>query len=394
VHDADPALVVRDADLEEITAAAVADDPLEEPSGAGPGDPAVMLYTSGTTGRPKGAVLSHQNLASNALALHAAWRFEPGDVLLHALPLFHAHGLFVALHTALLNASRVRFHRRFDATAVVDDLAEATVFMGVPTHYVRMLGRPELDRERCARMRLFVSGSAPLPAATWHEFERRTGHRILERYGMTETGMITSNPYDGERLPGSVGYPLPDVDVRVCDDDGAEVAPGEVGVLEVRGPNVFGGYWRLPDRTAEELRDGWFKTGDLATRAPDGRVTLVGRARDLVITGGLNVYPAEVEAVIDELPGVAESAVIGVGHPDFGEAVVAVVTAEGQAAVRDVDVIEGAAARLAPFKRPKAVRFVDALPRNAMGKVEKDVLRDRYKSLFDDDVAAERATPE
>jgi malonyl-CoA/methylmalonyl-CoA synthetase len=313
---------------------------------------------------------------------------------LHALPLFHAHGLFVALHTALLNASRVRFHRRFDAATVVDDLAGVTVFMGVPTHYVRMLAHAELDRDRCARVRLFVSGSAPLLPSTWHEFEQRTGHRILERYGMTETGMITSNPCDGERLPGTVGYALPDVDVRVRDDDGVEVAADAVGVLEVRGPNVFRGYWRMPDRSAAELRDGWFTTGDLATRASDGRVTLVGRARDLVITGGENVHPTDVEAVLDELPGVAESAVIGVSHPDFGEAVVAVVVTETGAAVREVDVIRGAAARLAPFKRPKAVRFVDALPRNAMGKVQKDLLRDRYGSLFDDEVDAQRSAPE
>jgi malonyl-CoA/methylmalonyl-CoA synthetase len=328
-------------------------------------------------------MLSHGNLASNALTLHACWGFVPGDVLLHALPLHHAHGLFVALHCALLNASRILFTASFDAQRVASLLPRATVFMGVPTHYTRLLDRPELDREACRGVRLFVSGSAPLLAATHRAFEARTGHRILERYGMTETGMIASNPYDGERVAGTVGFALPGVEVRVAGDGGAELPRGETGELWVRGPNVFSGYWRMPERTRAELRgDGFFATGDLAVMAEDGRVTLVGRARDLIISGGLNVYPAEVERAIDAIPGVTESAVIGAPHPDFGEGVTAVVVRDGSCELDEGDLLARLADRLARYKQPKRAVFVEALPRNAMGKVEKGALRERFAALY------------
>jgi malonyl-CoA/methylmalonyl-CoA synthetase len=347
------------------------------------GDLAALLYTSGTTGRAKGAMLSHGNLASNALTLHACWRFVPGDVLLHALPLYHAHGLFVALHCALLNGSRTLFVASFDAQRVALLLPRATVFMGVPTHYTRLLARPELDREACRGVRLFVSGSAPLLAATHRAFAARTGHRILERYGMTETGMIASNPCDGERVAGTVGFALPGVEVRVAGDGGGELPRGETGELWVRGPNVFSGYWRLPERTRAELRDdGFFATGDLAVMAEDGRVTLVGRARDLIISGGLNVYPVEVERLIDAIPGVAESAVIGAPHPDFGEGVTAVVVLDGSCELDEGDLLARLADRLARYKQPKRAVFVEALPRNAMGKIEKGALRERFAALY------------
>jgi malonyl-CoA/methylmalonyl-CoA synthetase len=327
--------------------------------------------------------LSHHNLASNARTLHACWGFEPGDVLFHVLPLYHAHGLFVALHTALLNGSRILFEERFDVEVVLRRLAGASVFMGVPTHYVRLLERPELTPATCASMRLFVSGSAPLPAETHRAFTARTGHRILERYGMTETGMITSNPYEGDRVPGSVGFALPDVEVHVRGDDGTPVAAGEIGVLEVRGPNVFSGYWRMPEKTREELRDdGFFVTGDLARQEADGRVTLVGRAKDLVISGGLNVYPKEVELLLDALAGVQESAVIGLPHADFGEGVTAVVVLEAGASVDEGALLAALDGQLARFKQPKRIFFVDALPRNAMGKVQKKLLRERYADAY------------
>ena len=347
-------------------------------------DLAAIVYTSGTTGRSKGAMLSHANLAVNALELHEIWHWEPGDVLLHALPIFHVHGLFVALHCAMLNGSRVIFLDRFDAAQLIARLPEATVMMGVPTFYTRLLARDDFTRETCANMRLFISGSAPMLAETHARFQARTGHTILERYGMSEAGMITSNPYAGERVAGTVGFALPSVRLRVADDAGQPVAPGEVGVLEITGPNVFKGYWQMPEKTASEFRDdGWFITGDMAVMDETGRVTIVGRARDLVISGGLNVYPKEVETEIDQLPGVAESAVIGVAHPDFGEAVVAVVVPAPDAARPDEAAIGAAlAGRLAPFKRPKRVVFVDELPRNAMGKVQKNQLRDRYADLF------------
>ena len=348
-----------------------------------PDDLAAILYTSGTTGRSKGAMLSHANLLSNAVALHALWRWSSDDVLLHILPIYHVHGLFVALHGALLAGASVLFHRGFDPATIISLFDQATVLMGVPTHYGRLLGAPELTRQACAHMRLFISGSAPLLAEVHDRFAAVTGQRILERYGMTETGMITSNPYDGERIAGTVGFALPGEDVRIRDETGGDSAPGEPGVLEVRGPNVFAGYWRKPDKTAEEFREsGWFVTGDIATMASDGRITLVGRAKDLIISGGLNVYPKEIEEVIDALPGVAESAVIGVPHADMGEAVVAVVVARKGAMLDPGAMLAGLEGQLAKFKRPRHIAVVDALPRNAMGKVQKAELRKDYADLF------------
>jgi malonyl-CoA/methylmalonyl-CoA synthetase len=343
-------------------------------------DLAAILYTSGTTGRSKGAMLSHRNLASNALVLHRAWGFRPDDVLVHMLPLFHVHGLFVAGHCVLLNGSAMRFHARFDARRALREFGESTVFMGVPTLYVRLLAEPGLTREACARMRLFTSGSAPLPAETHQEFERRTGQRILERYGMTETGMLTSNPLEGERRPGSVGPPLPGVEVRVVDDAGAPCPGGTIGHVIVRGENVFSGYWRMPEKNAEEFTaDGFFRTGDLGSLSADGYLTIAGRSKDLIISGGYNIYPKEVELAIDELAGVQESAVIGVPHPDFGEAVTAVVVRrrEGAAATEGA-ILAALREKLANFKVPKRVYFVDELPRNTMGKVQKNVLRERF----------------
>ncbi len=335
----------------------------------GPDDLAAILYTSGTTGRSKGAMLSHANLSSNALALIDLWRFTGADVLIHALPIYHVHGLFVALHCALLSGAAIRFHAGFDAGAVLADLPRSTVLMGVPTFYARLAAHPGLTRESCLGMRLFVSGSAPLLEATFVEFEAKSGHRILERYGMTEAGMITSNPYDGERVPGTVGYTLPGVDARVRDD-----------VLEIRGPSLFKGYWRNPGKTAEDMRPGgWFVTGDIATMADDGRVAIVGRAKDLIIAGGLNIYPREIELAIDAIPGVGESAVIGVPHADLGEAVVAVCTRSGE--VDEAGVLAGLTG-LARFKQPRRVIFVDSLPRNAMGKVQKAELRKAHADLF------------
>ena len=346
-------------------------------------DLASILYTSGTTGRSKGAMLSHDNLASNAKVLHDYWGWRDGDVLIHALPIFHVHGLFVALHTALLNGSPMLFLNKFNAEAVLERLPRATVLMGVPTFYVRLLELDGLDRERVANMRLFISGSAPLLEETFHAFEQRTGHRILERYGMTEAGMITSNPLDGERLPGTVGFFLPGGSGRIADENGNEAARGEPGVLEIKGPNVFQGYWRMPEKTAEEFRqDGHFITGDVATMAEDGRVAIVGRAKDLVISGGYNIYPKEIELLIDAIPGVRESAVIGVPHPDFGEAVAAVVVADGSAELDEACVQAALADDLARFKQPKRVYFVDELPRNTMGKVQKNQLREDYAGAF------------
>ncbi len=344
---------------------------------------AAILYTSGTTGHSKGAMLSHANLASNALVLHDYWGWQDGDVLIHALPIFHVHGLFVALHCALLNGSTMLFMNKFDADAVLDRLPRATVLMGVPTFYVRLLDRDSLDRDTVAGMRLFVSGSAPLLEDTFYRFEQRTGHRILERYGMTEAGMITSNPLDGERLPGTVGYFLPGIGGRVADSDGIELPHGEPGVLEIKGPNVFKGYWRMPEKTAEEFRaDGHFITGDIATMASDGRVTIVGRAKDLVICGGYNVYPKEIELLINAIPGVRESAVVGVPHPDLGEAVTAVVVADGNTKIDETTVQQALSTELARFKQPKRVFFVDELPRNTMGKVQKNQLRASYAGTF------------
>jgi malonyl-CoA/methylmalonyl-CoA synthetase len=347
-------------------------------------DLAALLYTSGTTGRAKGAMMSHGNLASNALALHRIWGFEPDDVLLHALPIFHTHGLFVAINCVLLNGTKMLFLPKFDAEQVIGLLPRATVMMGVPTFYTRLLARPDFDAGVCAKMRLFVSGSAPLLEETFEAFRARTGQTILERYGMTETGMNTSNPLDGERRAGTVGFPLPEVEVRVCDEAGRILGTEEVGVLEVRGPNVFGGYWRLPEKTAEEFRDdGFFVTGDVAKIDARGYVHIVGRAKDLIISGGFNVYPKEVELVVDALDGVVESAVIGLAHPDFGEAVTAVVARAGEVP-DETAVIQAAKATLANYKVPKKVFFVDELPRNAMGKVQKNALRERYAAAFGD----------
>jgi len=346
-------------------------------------DLAAIVYTSGTTGRSKGAMLTHGNLASNAQTLHRLWGFEPGDVLLHALPIFHVHGLFVALNTALLNGSKILFLERFTTGGVLAALPEATVMMGVPTYYTRLLDSPGFDRAHAAHMRLFISGSAPLTEQTFARFEACTGQRILERYGMSETGMITSNPLAGERIAGTVGFALPDVEIRVCNADGAPVPAGAVGVVEVRGPNVFAGYWKMPERTATEFRPGgWFITGDLGKLDDSGRLSLVGRSKDLIISGGLNVYPKEIELCLDALPGIAESAVIGVPHPDFGEAVVAVCVASAQPPPTEAAVLEALGGHLAPFKRPKAVLFAKELPRNTMGKVQKNLLRERHVQLF------------
>jgi len=371
VEDAEPALVVDDARLASLAEA----DPVVDLLPRGPDDPAAMLYTSGTTGRSKGAVLRVRNLVSNARTLADAWRFSPDDVVVHVLPTFHVHGLFVALHCAWAVGAATRFHAGFDPDVVVEDLRRSTVFMGVPTHYHRLLDRPGLGRDACAGMRLFTSGSAPLPAADHAAFADRTGHRILERYGMTETLMLTSNPYDGERVAGTVGMALPGVELRVVDDDGVAVAAGDAGTVEVRGEGVFDGYWRRPDADATAFRGGWFTTGDLGFLDPDGRLTLVGRSSDLVISGGFNVYPKEVERVIDAAPGVVESAVIGIPDPDLGEVVAAVVVRDGDADVDEAAVL-AACRDLARFKQPRRVEFVDELPRNAMGKVQKAALRD------------------
>ena len=360
------------------------------PAQRGADDLAAILYTSGTTGRSKGAMLSHGNLLSNARVLQHAWGWrtpaQGGDVLVHALPIFHVHGLFVASHGALLNGSKMIWFGRFDPRAVVKRLPEATVFMGVPTLYGRLLGEPALNREVCSHMRLFISGSAPLLIDTFEDFHTRTGHTILERYGMSETVMLTSNPYalkDGFRRGGTVGFPLPGVGVRVIDDSGAPCPAGEIGHLQVRGPNVFKGYWQMPEKTKEEFTaDDWFKTGDVGKIDAQGYVVIVGRSKDLIISGGYNVYPAEIEGVLNELPGVAESAVIGVPHADFGEAVVAVVVPRPGAAPDAAALIAELKTRIANFKVPKRVFVVDELPRNTMGKVQKNLLREEHKTLF------------
>jgi len=348
-------------------------------------DLAAILYTSGTTGRSKGAMLTHDNLASNAKVLHDYWRWQTGDVLLHALPLFHVHGLFVASHGALMNGSKMIFLPKFDAAQVIEHLPRSTVFMGVPTYYVRLLQEEGFDRDVCAGMRLFISGSAPLLRDTFDEFKERTGHTILERYGMSETTMLVSNPYDGERIGGTVGLPLPGVSVRVVrrDENGerVECATGEIGDIEVKGPNVFQGYWRMPEKTAEEFtEDGYFKTGDVGKFDERGYLSIVGRSKDLIISGGYNVYPKEIESVIDEIDGVVESAVVGVPHPDFGEAVTAVIVSRPEAGLSEQAVIAALKSKIANFKVPKHVHFVPELPRNTMGKVQKNLLRERFES--------------
>ena len=358
-------------------------------------DLAAILYTSGTTGRSKGAMLSHGNLLSNAVMLKEYWGWrtpeQGGDVLIHALPIFHVHGLFVAIHAALLNGSRMLWHGKFDPRRVIADLPRATVFMGVPTLYVRMLAEPTLTQAQAAHMRLFISGSAPLLIETFNDWRARTGHTILERYGMSETIMLTSNPYradarhagQDERRGGTVGFPLPGVSLRVQGEDGRDVPTGEIGGIQVKGPNVFAGYWQMPEKTAEEFTaDGFFKTGDVGQQDARGYVTIVGRSKDLIISGGYNVYPAEIEGFLNELPGVAESAVVGVPHPDFGEVGVAVVIARPGTRPDPDALLAELKARLANFKIPKRC-FVEAeLPRNTMGKVQKNLLRERYTHLF------------
>jgi malonyl-CoA/methylmalonyl-CoA synthetase len=357
--------------------------PIHDDAAWDDGKLASIVYTSGTTGRAKGAMLTHRNLVSNAVTLHALWGFEPGDVLLHVLPIFHVHGLYVAIHTAMLNASRIRFHARFDAREAVEALSGSTVFMGVPTMYTRMLAEPALTTERCAGMRLFVSGSAPLLPETLERFRERTGHIILERYGMTETGMNASNPFWGERRPGTVGHALPGIEVCVVDEADRPRPAGQVGDVQVRGPNVLAGYWRRPEKNADEFTaDGFFRTGDLGFLDADGYLTLVGRSKDLVISGGLNVYPKEIELLLDALPGVVESAVIGIAHPDLGEGVTAVLVLEPGEQWDEPEVRAALGPLVAAYKLPKAVCVVPELPRNAMGKVLKNLLRDRFAGLY------------
>lgn len=369
--DAEPKVFVTDPPA--WVAEAAAHPPMAASAPRNADDLASLIYTSGTTGRSKGAMLSHGNLAENALALHAAWGFTPDDVLLHALPIFHVHGLFVALHCALLSGCPMVWLPKFSDAEVLAGLERATVMMGVPTFYTRLLANPAFTRETAAGVRLFVCGSAPLLPSTFAEFEARTGQRILERYGMSEAVIITSNPLAGERIAGSVGYPLPGVELRI---GGGE----ETGVIQIKGPSVFREYWRMPEKTAEEFTaDGFFITGDVGRQDADGRVWISGRAKDLIISGGYNVYPKEVELVLDELPGVTESAVIGVPHKDFGEGVVAVVIGQGDEAA----MIARAREQLAAYKAPKRILFVDELPRNAMGKVQKNLLRQTYERLFE-----------
>ena len=395
--DATPVLAVcRDASVElfgrigggklQVTtiAALFADLPEGEapPVARAADDTAAILYTSGTTGKPKGAMLTQDNLVSNGETLIDLWRFTPEDRLIHALPIFHVHGLFVAVHCVVFSGASMVFLPKFDSGRVIQLMSASTVLMGVPTFYIRLLADPAFTRERAAHMRLFISGSAPLSADIHRAFEARCGHRVLERYGMTETGMLTSNPYDGERRAGYVGPPLPGVALRIADFEGGQVMPqGEVGIIEVKGRNVFKGYWRMPEKTSAEFRpDGYFITGDMGVIDADGYVQIVGREKDLIISGGLNVYPAEVEALLDDRADVAEAAVIGVPHPDLGEAVVAVVQPAGQF---DPEAVREAMRRdLAAFKVPKAVLVMEALPRNTMGKIQKKQLRETYANLF------------
>jgi malonyl-CoA/methylmalonyl-CoA synthetase len=403
LRDADPAIFVCDSGRRDLLAAGVSIDPARIVCLDGPGglaesaavhprdfhdigleddDLAAILYTSGTTGRSKGAMITCGNLLSNAETLVDVWRITGEDVLLHALPIYHTHGLFVALNTLLLAGGRIDFHRRFDADVVIARLPDATLYMGVPTHYTRLLDHPGLA-DAARGMRLFISGSAPLLAATHRQFHAITGHHILERYGMTETGMNTSNPYAGERRPGTVGLPLPGVELRIADEHGAPVPEGGIGVIELRGPNVFKGYWGMPEKTASEFRpDGFFITGDVGKIDGDGYVHIVGRQKDLVITGGLNVYPKEVETLIDSLPEIEESAVIGLPHADFGEAVTAIVVPRQGCAPDEAAILAALDGKLARFKQPKRVICVPELPRNSMGKVQKAELRQRFSELY------------
>lgn len=346
-------------------------------------DLGVILYTSGTTGRSKGAMLSHRNMASNAQVLHLYWGWQSNDVLLHMLPIFHVHGLFVAAHGALLAGARMIWLPRLDIEQALHYLPRCTVMMGVPTYYVRLLAQPEFGREHCKSMRLFVSGSAPLLQETFDNFQQRTGHFILERYGMSETVMLTSNPYspeDGPRLGGTVGRPLPGVSVRITNDVDQALPDQEIGHVQVRGENVFSGYWQMPDKTRDSFSgDGWFRTGDVGHWNSQGYLVIVGRSKDLIISGGYNVYPKEIELMIDEMPGVSESAVVGVPHPDFGEAVVAVVVPQPGVMLDPIAIQRHLKASIANFKVPKQVHIVAELPRNTMGKVQKNVLRERYQ---------------
>lgn len=372
-----------------LTLAAAGADPSFQTVQSRPDDLAAILYTSGTTGRSKGAMLTHRNLSSNAQVLKEYWGWQPDDVLLHMLPIFHVHGLFVASHGALLAGAKMIWLPKLDIDQALEYLPRSTVMMGVPTYYVRLLADPRFTREVCSNMRLFISGSAPLLMETFEEFKRRTGHTILERYGMSETIMLTSNPYDsaqGERLGGTVGMPLPGVSVRVVDENDTPVPPGTIGNIQVKGPNVFAGYWRMPEKTREEFTaDGWFRTGDVGLfggkGVPDTYLSIVGRSKDLIISGGYNVYPKEIELVIDSFPGVAESAVIGVPHPDFGEAVVAVVVPRPGQTLDEQELIASLKGSLANYKVPKRIHFVPELVRNTMGKVQKNVLREQYKAL-------------
>ena len=345
-------------------------------------DVAAIVYTSGTTGQSKGAMLTHGNLASNAQALSDTWDWQPNDVLLHALPLFHVHGLFIASHCALLNGTPIEFMETFDAERVQAALTRCTVMMGVPTFYIRLLRLSKFSQQDMNHIRVFICGSAPLTEQVFREWEIVTGHRILERYGMSETIINTSNPLEGKRLPSTVGFPLPGLDLRIADDQGQTMPVGEVGMIEVAGPNVFSGYWRMPEKTKEEIRkDGFFITGDLGTVDDEGRVAIVGRSKDLVISGGYNIYPKEVEYLIDEIPEVVESAVIGVYHPDLGEAVVAIIVPRYEKV--NIDMVQLVlAGKIARFKQPKKVINVEELPRNVMGKVQKNLLRDRFSDLF------------
>ena len=404
IEDAQPALFVSDPARREAVAGLAADLKVETLGTAGEGtlaalaarmpegwttvpraddDLAAILYTSGTTGRSKGAMLSHANLASNALVLKDHWRFTGADVLLHALPIFHTHGLFVATNVTLAAGAAMIFQEKFEARAVMAALPRASVMMGVPTFYIRLLGEPDFDRALTGHMRLFISGSAPLSAEIHREFAARTGHAILERYGMTETSMNTSNPYEGDRIAGTVGLPLPGVDIRIADPEtGAPLPRGEVGVIEIAGPNVFKGYWRKPEKTAEEFRDGHFISGDLGFIDERGYVSIVGRAKDLIIAGGYNIYPAEVEAALDELPQVHESAVVGVPHPDLGEGVVAAVVPREPGFADEAALHAALSDRLARFKQPRRIMFMAELPKNTMGKVQKAVLREMFGKSF------------
>ncbi len=402
VEDAEPALFVAAPGREDmVTGVAVATLGIDGHGGSllelaarqsdhfddvarGPNDLAAILYTSGTTGRSKGAMLSHENLASNARALARLWQFTERDVLLHALPIYHTHGLFVATNTVLMSGAAMLFLPKPDLDQMFRLMPQATVMMGVPTFYTRLLSDARLTQDATRHMRLFVSGSAPLLSETHRDWQARTGHVILERYGMTETNMNTSNPYEGARIAGTVGPPLPGVDIRITDPEtGHVLAKGEIGMIEVRGPNVFTGYWRMPEKTKAEFRsDGFFITGDFGVIDTNGYIAIVGRGKDLVISGGFNVYPKEVEGEIDALPGVVESAVIGVAHPDFGEGVTAVVAKKADAALTEAHVIGALKDRLAAYKLPKRVLFVDDLPRNAMGKVQKALLRETHKDLY------------